>query len=137
MRFQVACLNKSAAACLDSSKGKVWKPISEFSVLPSAVRVLQDAQYFTGPNAWSFRDAWQVFIGDTWERQAGVNPYSEDAGRIEWVKDTSQTLKPYTVGNYINRKPPPCQNPAADKDGAETSCLFSEDITNFSAIATD
>lgn len=58
---------------------------------------LQDAQYFTA-NAWSFRDSYYIFVGDTW------NIPANDADHISNMKTASAALKPYVVGNYINRK---------------------------------
>ena len=59
-------------------------------------RGLQDARYFT-PNAWSFRDSYYVFVGDTWNI-----PVANDADHISRVKAASAALKPYVAGNYIN-----------------------------------
>ena len=56
----------------------------------------QDARYFT-PNAWSFRDSYYVFVGDTWDIPAN------DADHISHMKAASAAIKPYVAGNYINR----------------------------------
>ena len=58
---------------------------------------LQDAKYFTA-NAWSFRDCYYVFVGDTW------NIPANDAEHISYMKTASAALKPYVAGNYINRE---------------------------------
>lgn len=60
---------------------------------------LQDAKYFT-PNAWSFRNGYYVFVGDTWSV-----PAADDVAHISYMKMASAALKPYVVGNYINREP--------------------------------
>ena len=58
---------------------------------------MQDAKYFT-PNAWSWRDSFYVFIGDTW------NVPANDAAHISAMKTATAALKPYVAGNYINRE---------------------------------
>lgn len=59
----------------------------------------QDAAYFN-PSAWSFRDSYYLFVGDTW------NVPADDTSHISWVKTASAALRPYYVGNYINRESP-------------------------------
>ncbi len=56
----------------------------------------QDATYYS-PSAWSFRDSYYLFVGDTW------NVPADDAAHISWVKGASAAMRPYYVGNYINR----------------------------------
>ncbi len=58
---------------------------------------LQDAQYFT-PNAFSFRDSYYVFLGDTWDVPAN------DASHIQYVEQASTALKAHCAGNYLNRE---------------------------------
>ena len=58
---------------------------------------LQDAQHFT-PNAFSFRDSYYIFVGDTWDIPAN------DASHITYMKQASAALKAHSAGNYINRK---------------------------------
>lgn len=58
---------------------------------------VQDAVYYN-PSAWSFRDSYYLFVGDTW------NVPADDASHISWVKSAAAALRPYYVGNYINRE---------------------------------
>ena len=58
---------------------------------------MQDAAYFT-PDAWSFRGSFYIFVGDTWDIPA------DDAEHIAYVEASSAAVKPYVVGNYINRE---------------------------------
>ena len=47
----------------------------------------------------------QVFAGENnWGYVDGVSMAEQDLEKIAWVKEASQAIKPYTVGNYINRE---------------------------------
>ena len=65
--------------------------------VPTLCCGLQDALYFT-PNAWSFRDCYYVFVGDSW------NVPASDAPHIAYVRSASAALRPFVAGNYINRE---------------------------------
>ncbi|CAL5219872.1 g1792 [Coccomyxa viridis] len=74
-------------------------PYDTFSISIAAGPSLpqgEDAKYFT-PNAWSFRDCYYVFVGDTW------NVPADDASHISYMKAASAAVKPYVAGNYINQ----------------------------------
>ena len=72
---------------------------------------LQDAQYFT-PNAFSFRDAYYVFVGDTW------NIPADDATHISFMKQASAALKAHCAGNYLNRESLTCPHAVVLLPGA-------------------